>query len=570
MARKTETCPRCGNIVEGRKVKSYTNKVTRQGVKAAVHMGTTVGGMAKGAAVGSAFGPIGTIVGGAAGLVGSAMFNQKINETIDKVGDKVEDVALNMEYEFDCPNCGQTWSSTDNENDGNSSNEDELQFSIDKVREENGYSVVEGSLDRGSICTDYEVDIVKHSGERIRATIAKIATKEMNVDSVSSFVKVFSGDREYKYEYTSYMSYDDEGAYDVALYLTGIDADDISFEDKIEEPIDDEEEYEPLEEQHPLFYSYLLNYLRENLGKNVNADTSVYRYERDCEITINRLINEFSAKGCCIGDNIRRKWERRNSEYGFEVNNLKDVANLLLDGIIYAPEYEKDKIKELYFWETYIFPFCERMDVKPTTSLRSAKPRFGKIWSNLMQSGYSLTRDDKDTLKMLADYDKTDSTILDWSWHVKYTIEHNSDIKYPDEIFDGIEKNKSVLNKLVYELCGEYIFGEPLVATNDISSSEQDYLNELKEILADGEISARERRLLDKIRVQLGISEARAKELEDFLCPKLTLEEQEYLDEYKEIIAEGEISARDQRFLEKLKKANGISDVRAKEIEALT
>ena len=100
-------------------------------------------------------------------------------------------------------------------------------------------------------------------------------------------------------------------------------------------------------------------------------------------------------------------------------------------------------------------------------------------------------------------------------------------------------------------------------------TAEQDYLNELKEILADGEISARERRLLDKIRVQLGISEAIAKELEESLYPKLTPEEQEYLDEYKEIIAEGEISARDQRFLEKLKKANGISDERAKEIEAL-
>lgn len=357
MARKTETCPRCGNIVEGRKVKSYTNKVTRQGVKAAVHMGTTVGGMAKGAAVGSAFGPIGTFVGGAAGLVGSAMFNQKVNEKIDQVGDKIEDIALNMEYEFDCPNCGHTWSSNDRENDDYSSNEDELQFSIDKVREENGYTVVEGCLNSGSICTDYEVDIVRHNGERIRATIEKIATKEINMDSVSSFVKGLAGDREYKYEYTSYMSYDDEGAYDVALYLTGVDADDISFGDKIEEPIDDEEEYDgPIEEQY---------------------------------------------------------------------------------------------------------------------------------------------------------------------------------------------------------------------LTNDISSSEQDYLNELKEILADGEISARERRLLDKIRVQLGISEARAKELEESLCPKLTPDEQEYLDEYKGIIAKGEISARDQRILEKWKKANGISDERAKEIEAL-
>lgn len=108
------------------------------------------------------------------------------------------------------------------------------------------------------------------------------------------------------------------------------------------------------------------------------------------------------------------------------------------------------------------------------------------------------------------------------------------------------------------------------IASSSINKEEQEYLNELKEILVDGEISPRERRLLDKIRTQLGISEERAAELEASLSsPVLTTEEQEYLDEYKEIIAEGKISDRDQRFLEKLKKANAISDERAKEIENL-
>lgn len=115
-------------------------------------------------------------------------------------------------------------------------------------------------------------------------------------------------------------------------------------------------------------------------------------------------------------------------------------------------------------------------------------------------------------------------------------------------------------------------FGQDINNSSDspmLNTAETEYLNELKEILADGEISPRERRLLDKIRVSLGITENRAKELEDSLTPKLTLEEQEYLDEYREIIAGGEILPRDQRFLEKLKKANGISDKRALEIEKL-
>lgn len=107
-------------------------------------------------------------------------------------------------------------------------------------------------------------------------------------------------------------------------------------------------------------------------------------------------------------------------------------------------------------------------------------------------------------------------------------------------------------------------------SSSELTDSERKYINELKEILEDGEISPRERRLLEKIRVQLGISEERAAELEASLSsPQLTPEEQEYLNEYREIVAEGDISARDQRYLDKLKTANGISDQRAREIEKM-
>ena len=111
-----EKCPKCGNIVEGKVVKAYTNKVARQGAKSAVHMVTGMGGMGTGAAIGSMFLPgIGTVVGGALGVVGSAMFNQKVNENIDKLGDKIEDEFLSMNYEFECPNCHCKWTRGSNE-----------------------------------------------------------------------------------------------------------------------------------------------------------------------------------------------------------------------------------------------------------------------------------------------------------------------------------------------------------------------------------------------------------------------------------------------------------------------
>lgn len=106
-------------------------------------------------------------------------------------------------------------------------------------------------------------------------------------------------------------------------------------------------------------------------------------------------------------------------------------------------------------------------------------------------------------------------------------------------------------------------------STSALNSIEEEYLTELKEILADGEISPRERRLLEKIRIQSGISEERAAELENSLTAlKLTKEEQEYLDEYKDVIADGEITEKARRLLDKFRKLNGISEERAKEIEA--
>ena len=105
----------------------------------------------------------------------------------------------------------------------------------------------------------------------------------------------------------------------------------------------------------------------------------------------------------------------------------------------------------------------------------------------------------------------------------------------------------------------------------DYSSSEQEYIEEIKYCLEeDEEISPRERRLLEKLRIKLGITEERAKELEESLLPPaLTDDEKEYLEEYKECAADGEITAKDRRLLDKLRKMLGISEERAKELETL-
>ena len=109
---KKMQCPHCGNYVEGKKIKSYSNKVARQGAKTLVHGATSMGGAGIGATVGTAILPgIGTVLGAAAGFIGSAMFNQKVNEGIDKAGDFIEEEFADIEYEYTCPKCGKRWTS---------------------------------------------------------------------------------------------------------------------------------------------------------------------------------------------------------------------------------------------------------------------------------------------------------------------------------------------------------------------------------------------------------------------------------------------------------------------------
>ncbi len=111
----------------------------------------------------------------------------------------------------------------------------------------------------------------------------------------------------------------------------------------------------------------------------------------------------------------------------------------------------------------------------------------------------------------------------------------------------------------------------PTTENNSMNDKELEYLNELKECLEnDGTISDRERRLLDKLRSSLGISEERAKELEKQISNvELTSDEEEYFNELKSCYEDGEISDKERRLLNRLYKSLGISDSRAVEIEAL-
>lgn len=104
-----------------------------------------------------------------------------------------------------------------------------------------------------------------------------------------------------------------------------------------------------------------------------------------------------------------------------------------------------------------------------------------------------------------------------------------------------------------------------------LSKSEQEYLESLTEFLEeDTVITSRERKMLDRIRQSLGLSEERAAELEASLKPQLTEDEQEYLEMFWEYAERGELTEKERRRLDKFAAALGIDENRIKEIEQLT
>lgn len=425
-------CPHCGNIVEGKKVKTYANKVTRQGAKTAVHMATSAGGMATGAAVGSAILPgVGTLVGGALGFLGSAMFNQKVNEGIDLVGDTVEDEFLMMDYEFCCPKCRYKWNSAESSN-----------------------------LNSHKLTPPTQKDEVSIQFD--------LYMQNRRMDAIKYFIQFVVGN-----QIEGHMDY-------------------MEIKDQI--------------------YRHTMIFV---LPKQIEANTK----QETCETIFKILSNK---------ENIKKNW--------FDI--VKRVPH--------SSESDAFRMKVYSQNET---------------------TKFGNILSGIITSGTVAMGDD--VILYTNSNTKYNAKIVTIELYGKETCR----AKAGDSLGLGVDVDlNSCSGRIDYICkCNEHANGGYGINTLSMIESEQEYLNELKDILADGEISPREHRLLEKIRVNLNISESRAAELEATLSsPQLTPEEQEYLNEYKEIISEGEVSSRDKRYLDKLKKTNGISDMRANEIEKMT
>lgn len=106
--------------------------------------------------------------------------------------------------------------------------------------------------------------------------------------------------------------------------------------------------------------------------------------------------------------------------------------------------------------------------------------------------------------------------------------------------------------------------------SNSLTTEELEYKEEYETCLADGEIAASERRLLDRLANKLGLSQEQVKKIEESAGNPLTDEEKEYLDEYRSCVADGpELSPSTRRLLSKMAKSLGLTEEQVNKLENL-
>lgn len=145
-----------------------------------------------------------------------------------------------------------------------------------------------------------------------------------------------------------------------------------------------------------------------------------------------------------------------------------------------------------------------------------------------------------------------------------------------DSTFDESQETEWKISA-VFKSLNEFGKEEKTISYMDILSpkpipqftpEEEKYKEEILFCLEeDGKISDDDRRYLERKRVKFGISVDRASEIEQELLPSYTEEELEYIETYKEIVSDGEVTPRQRRMLDRERDFLGISKERCEELE---
>ncbi len=309
-----------------------------------------------------------------------------------------------------------------------------------------------------------------------------------------------------------------------------------------------------------LFDSYEVELLEDKLREYCQ----VMQYLGATEIKIESIQSKDSAtelnkdKGVAVGANI----EERSASCKYENN----ATNKLLEAISHSLQlhqkyipHGKPKLPEKLVWYTH-------------------EPSWQRTFEQRMQ-GSLLEHEERIETKKSRVVDNSELTEI--AADLKYLL-YSVDSNLKKSIENKLTNNENIVLSIhvrfapLESLQDNATANAPAQITqqSSLTKAETEYLEEVRSCLEEeGEITPRERRLLNRIREKSGITEERAAELEATLqAPQLTEEEKEYLDEYKACLEESEdgtLSPRERRLLDKIRASLDITEERAAELEKL-
>ena len=136
-----------------------------------------------------------------------------------------------------------------------------------------------------------------------------------------------------------------------------------------------------------------------------------------------------------------------------------------------------------------------------------------------------------------------------------------------EEYFSSSENNLSLSIDVTFDSQSTV---SQLSQNTVLSRNEQEYLDEFRECSADGQVSTSERRLLNRLGARLGLTELRMAELEQSLMPELSPDEEEYLTEYKQCLKDDPtMSVSTRRLLNRLASSLNLTNEQVTRLEQL-
>lgn len=174
------------------------------------------------------------------------------------------------------------------------------------------------------------------------------------------------------------------------------------------------------------------------------------------------------------------------------------------------------------------------------------------------KSTHSISNNEKSNLKIGLKTFFADIN-LDRDRHIKNTIDESESIEW--EIFVEFESLENLLENEKINIS--------TLESSTFTDAENQYKEEVIFMLEDdGIIGKNERRILNRLRDKLKISDERAKSLESIFLNNFSQNEKEYIEEYKEFLIDGKITEKERRILNRFATRLEITFERVKELES--